>query len=562
MLVIEEESNEVRSLSSLIKRPGHNVFIARSHAEAEALLNTRNFVIIFLNLDNPGNHPNGFLNFVKKKVRKMEETTGQVTLILTSKDRDAVYNAIRENHEDITIDYLMRPYDPDLVKVKLNIYRKLYFKHQRISQLLESILPTQTLKEFQQTSKSSPKKKANCTILFTDFVNFSEKTRNLDPRIVVQQLDYFFTRFDAIILKYNLEKIKTIGDAYMVVGGVTENDPHPAIRTGLAALEIRNFMQTYIATRQAFGEDFWEIRIGIHIGDLVAGVVGQHKFSYDVWGHDVNIAARCEQNSLPNKISISGDFESAIAPYFEISPRGKIQVKHNDSVEMFFLERLKPHYSLYGEGRLPNVSLRKELGLPLADFEGIRTYILTRLKAELDEKLIYHSYEHTEKVEEAVIKYGELENLSDQELILLRTAALFHDSGFLFRYEENETLAVDFFRRIAPDFGYEESAIEKISEIIMSTAHGQEPKNLLEAIMCDADLDYLGRMDYHDTAEKLFTEEALFGKNRSKKDVLKKQIEYLSEIHQYYTVSANNLRAYGKMKRLAEVKEKLRSLNR
>lgn len=559
ILIIEEADAHSVSLMDIIRRPGHNIFLAQNAEEAKELLDTRQFVLIFLDLDMPGKKMDELLKRVKAQVRTMEEKAGHVALILTSNQKEVVYEAIRQNQEEITLDYLIRPYDKDLVKIKVNVFRQLYFKHQRISQLLESILPAQTLKEFQVYGKSSPRKKENCCILFTDFVNFSAKTRDKDPQEIVSVLDTYFTQFDSIILKYKLEKIKTIGDAYMAVGGVTEKEPHPAIRTALAALEIRNFILTNKETRKAFGKDFWEVRVGAHIGDLVAGVVGQHKFSFDVWGHDVNIAARCEQHSAANKISISKAMATAIAPYFEVIPRGKITLKNNDAVEMFFLEALKPPFSLHGEGRTANIMIRQEVGLPGADFNGIRRYILTRLKAELDDRLIYHSYEHSEKVEQAVMKYAALENLSEEETILLRTAALFHDAGFLFRYVDNEKLGVELFHSIAPDFGYDDDSIKKVSEIILSTAYDQQPKNILEAIMCDADLDYLGRLDYHSTAENLFQEESDYGHSFTPKEILKKQIQYLSN-HEYYTVSAQNLRGPGKNKRLLEVRKKLEEL--
>ena len=418
-------------------------------------------------------------------------------------------------------------------------------------------LPAQTLNEFSVYGKSSPKKKANCAVLFTDFVNFTHKTRNSDPQDIVKKLDYYFSEFDEIILKYKLEKIKTIGDAYMAVGGVTEEDPNPSVRTALAALEIRNFMLTDIMTQKALQRDFWEIRIGIHSGGLVAGVVGKHKFSFDVWGDTVNIAARCEQNSEPNQINVSEKFAGEIDPYFNCTARGKITIKNGGEIGMYFLDKIKKQYSLYNEGRTPNVELRKAIGLPLADFQGLRTFILTKLKAELSENLLYHSHIHTLNVEEAVIKYGELEKLSDHELFLVRTAALFHDTGFLFRYDHNEELGVELFEHYAPQFGYQADDITAIKSIIMATTHEATPTNLMEAVMCDADLDYLGRLDYHVTAAKLFDEMEIYGTPLSPLERIKMQIDYLENQHIYYTTSANNLRNPGKLRRIDELKKEL-----
>ena len=253
---------------------------------------------------------------------------------------------------------------------------------------------------------------------------------------------------------------------------------------------------------------FWELRIGIHSGPLVAGVVGKHKFSFDVWGDTVNVAARCEQNAENNTINISAEFREKIQDYFDCDHRGQIAVKNRGEVEMYFLRRIKPEHSFYGKGVNPNQTLRAVDGLPKADFEGLRTFILNKLKAELDDSLYYHSYEHTLNVEEAMIKYAQLESLGNEELTLCRTAALFHDSGFLVQYENNEEIGIRILNKYAPEFGYDGEDIAVISNIIQATSNKIEPQNLMEEIMCDSDHDYLGRADYHVIAKKLFKEKA------------------------------------------------------
>ena len=189
--------------------------------------------------------------------------------------------------------------------------------------------------------KASPKKHENATVLFSDFVKFTEKTRQINPQKLIEKLDFYFSQFDEIMAKYHLEKIKTIGDAYMAIGGVTEDLPHPVIRTALAALEMQQFINNDITTCKALNQDYWEIRIGIHTGSLVAGIVCTHKFSYEVWGDTVYVAARCEQNSIANKINISGDFYNTIKDYFQCTSRGEIAIKNRGNLAMYFLDGLK-----------------------------------------------------------------------------------------------------------------------------------------------------------------------------------------------------------------------------
>ena len=384
----------------------------------------------------------------------------------------------------------------------------------------------------------------------------------MDPREVVSLLDFYFSRFDEIIRKYDLEKIKTIGDAYMAVGGVNSNPQAVAIRAALAAIEIRDFILQDSIHRKKKGSLYWNVRIGIHIGDLIAGVLGKQKFAFDVWGDTVNIAARCEENAKPNHINLSGDFFNVIAPYFEGSDRGKIKIKNQGAIPMYFLHKIKPEYATNFDGELPNDRLRSIIGLPSSDLDGLRTFILNKLRSELNEALVYHSIEHTINVEQACLKYGKLEGLSERELLLVRTAALFHDTGFLMRYLNNETIGAQMVQAYAPQFGYSDQDISTIEKIIMATNSEIEPENLMEQILCDADHDYLGRIDYHHVANMLFIELEHFQGAMNEIDRIMVQIDYLENKHRYYTSSAINLRREGKLKRIQELKKKLRALRK
>lgn len=553
VLVIEDNKEELqipkgRSLQDILTAPGMNMFMASSHLEALKLLNNKRFALIFYDLDLPTFNPPEFLQLLASGDR-----TKNVMTVLSSSEKAKVYQYL-ESTAHLSLDYLIKPYIPALVKTKFGVYKKLHNRHQRVMQLLENILPAQTLEEFGAYGKSSPKRKNNCSVLFTDFVNFTQKTKSSSPERLVKELDFYFSAFDEIILKYRLEKIKTIGDAYMAAAGVTEKDAFPAMRTALAAFEIQQFMENDQQKRRAKGNDFWTIRIGIHCGDLVAGVVGKQKFSFDVWGDTVNIAARCEQNSIPGKVNVSEAFYRFVSAYFECTERGAIEVKNGGKMNMYFLDQLKTHFSLYGNGKVPNAKLREALELPRADFKGIRAFVLNKLQEELDPRLTYHSVDHTLAVEKAVVKYAKLEQLSAHDSFLLQTAAIFHDTGFLVQYEDNEQFAVDFLKEIAPKFGYEKPDIKKISEIIMATVQNRQPKNLLEEIMRDADLDYLGRPDYHVTAHLLFEEMENFATPVELEKQLTIQLDYLKNQHEYHTVSAKNLRSAGKRKRIEELK--------
>jgi class 3 adenylate cyclase len=200
--------------------------------------------------------------------------------------------------------------------------------------LLLNILPEETANELMNSGKATSKRYESATVLFADFVGFTSKSELLPPEELINRIDIYFTEFDRIAEKNNIEKIKTIGDAYMAVGGLpVENDTH-VNDTVKAAIEMMRF----VVEEKGRDPVSFDVRIGLHTGSLVAGVVGRHKFQYDIWGDTVNVAARMEQNSEPGKINISGDVYEIIGQKYKCNPRGPIEVKNKGKIEMFFLE--------------------------------------------------------------------------------------------------------------------------------------------------------------------------------------------------------------------------------
>jgi len=555
ILIIDDSIDSTDTLYSILRSPGNNIYSANSEKEAYIMLTQKKFALILCSADIDQLN---FYDFIDKITSTFIDDN--TFIIATAQNGESVFNLVKGMQKGI-VDYLLKPYHVNLVKAKINSYKRLYFKNKRISNLLENILPKKIITEFKKTGKATPKKYKNCTVLFTDFVNFSGIATKLKPKELITQLDYYFTKFDEIIKKYQLEKIKTIGDAYMAVGGVNDNFENIEIKTALAALEIKNFMANEILTKKALGQDFWVIRIGIHSGDLIAGVIGSYKFSFDVWGDTVNVAARCEQNSEPHKINISETFHNTIQSFFNFTYRGEIKIKNRGTINMYFLDSIIDTYSLYNKGNKANSELRQLAGLPSADFIGLRNFIISKLKAELSDDLFYHSIEHTLNVENAVQKYAKLEGLDEISILRIRTAALFHDSGFLIEYDNNEAIGVKILTKYAPDFGFEASDLKIISTIILATNNQTEPQTLSEKILCDADHDYLGRQDYHHVADKLYQELVIYKSNLTPVDWTNLQIKYLERKHKYYTTSAFNLRQQGKEKRITELKQLLINLD-
>ncbi|MGH6630729.1 MAG: adenylate/guanylate cyclase domain-containing protein, partial [Burkholderiales bacterium] len=187
------------------------------------------------------------------------------------------------------------------------------------------------------------------TILFTDFVGFTLSTENLAAEDLVRLLHEYFTAFDHIVSKYHLEKLKTIGDSYMCVGGMPQRNPSHPLDTVMAALE----MVRYVSEReQQEGISRWAVRIGIHTGAVVAGVVGIQKFAFDIWGDSVNFASRMESSGAPNRINISAATHARIKDFLDCEYRGKVLTKEKKESDMFFVNGLLPAL-LDGSPRVP-----------------------------------------------------------------------------------------------------------------------------------------------------------------------------------------------------------------
>jgi class 3 adenylate cyclase/ligand-binding sensor domain-containing protein/predicted metal-dependent HD superfamily phosphohydrolase len=441
----------------------------------------------------------------------------------------------------------------------LDQQKLLYLEKRNAEKWLKNALPEQAVTELQRLGKVRPKSFESVTILFTDVVGFSKISETMTPARLVNKLDGLFKKFDAIVKERNIEKIKTIGDAYMAVGGIPEaNTTHP-IDVCLAALLIQDYMAKHKFDALANGKDFWEIRIGINTGPVTAGIIGKLKIAYDVWGSAVNQAQRMEQFAEPGTISISETTFRLIEPYFEVRPRGTAPMKSALLINQYELLRIKPDLSLGSEGLVPNDLFFEISQLHLYSpikYYSVEAEVLRMLEEQLPKNLYYHSAEHTREVIQAVEHLALCEGVRDEGLFLLKTAALFHDLGFTQQYEHNESIGVELAQKILPDFGYSDLHIQTVSELIFATEVPHKPVNKMQEIMCDADLDYLGTDDFETISQKLKRELMVKGKITSDRHWDEVQVPFL-ENHRYFTSTAIASRSPKKEENLAAVRQRL-----
>lgn len=209
---------------------------------------------------------------------------------------------------------------------------------ERSEELLLNILPAETAEELKKYGKASPRYYSEVTVLFTDFKNFTQYAESYGPDKLVAEIDFCFRKFDEIVGRHGLEKIKTIGDAYMCASGVPAENSNDASAVVAAAIEIRDFMVQMRKDRQKKNEEYWEVRIGINTGPIIAGIVGIRKFAYDIWGDTVNIASRMESSGQEGKINISGSTYELVKDKFACVYRGKVEAKNKGEIEMYFVE--------------------------------------------------------------------------------------------------------------------------------------------------------------------------------------------------------------------------------
>lgn len=208
--------------------------------------------------------------------------------------------------------------------------------------LLLNILPEDVAAELKTSGSAKARHFDEVTVMFTDFKNFTQASEQLSPEELVAEIHFCYSAFDRIITKHGLEKIKTIGDSYMCAGGLSADAAQSATHAVQAALEMSAFMTAEAEARRQSGKLFFELRIGLHTGPVVAGIVGIKKFAYDIWGDTVNIASRMESSGEPGRVNISGDTYERVKDQFHCIPRGKILAKNKGEIDMYFVEPESP----------------------------------------------------------------------------------------------------------------------------------------------------------------------------------------------------------------------------
>jgi adenylate cyclase len=345
ILIVDDSAVHRDLLARRLERAGHDVSIAENGIEALGLTIANGFDLVLLDMMMPG-----MTGLEVLKRLQADPATRDIPVIMVSAN-DELSDVVR-CIEAGAVDYLSKPVNPVLLKARttvclehkrmrdreLVVAEELRAEKELSDALLHHILPTRIVERIRGGESLIADHIATATMLFSDMVDFTSLSARMQPEEVIELLDLLFSRFDAIAHRLGLEKIKTIGDGYMVAGGLP--DPRADHAVAVAEMALAMHAAAAMATR-AMGElgRKLQLRIGIHSGPLVAGVIGTHKFVYDVWGDTVNTASRMEKYGEPGRIHVSAATRALLGDAFDFVPRGTVEVKGKGGMETFFLER-------------------------------------------------------------------------------------------------------------------------------------------------------------------------------------------------------------------------------
>jgi adenylate cyclase len=417
--------------------------------------------------------------------------------------------------------------------------------------LLANVLPKSTADEIMAKGKASKMKYNFVTVLFSDIQGFTRIAEEMNPEVLIDELDRFFFHFDSVVEQYNIEKIKTIGDAYMCAGGIPEKNRTNPVEVVLAAFEMQQYMARLKKEAEKEGRNFWDIRIGIHTGTVVAGVVGHKKLSYDIWGDTVNTASRMESSGEAGKINISGTTYEFVKDFFVCRHRGKMPVKYKGELDMYFVNGFQPDMS--DDGISPNARFMMKLQtMKIADVEE---YVLKLFDNEAPPNFYFHNSAFIKAVSTQVDILSGAEQLKEEEYINARLAALFLFTGLIEDYDNPAEASRTQTDEMLPRLGFDSTATDSVREMIRKF-YSDEFDTRTMMVLHDAVYDYLGRVDYLNLTEKLMKELKETGSITDQDSWVEEQIDFLSS-HEFLTTTARLLRTIPPEKQILKLRDYL-----
>jgi class 3 adenylate cyclase len=419
--------------------------------------------------------------------------------------------------------------------------------NEKTEALLANVLPKNTADEIMAKGKATKTKYNFVTVLFSDIQGFTQIAEEMNPEVLIDELDKFFFHFDSVVEKYRIEKIKTIGDAYMCAGGIPEKNRTNPVEVILAALEMQEYMKNLKETSLNQGMKYWDIRIGIHTGTVIAGVVGQKKLSYDIWGDTVNIASRMESSGEGGKINISGTTYEFVRDFFVCEHRGKMPVKYKGELDMYFVKGIIPELSdTHG---FPNNIFRFKM--QLIKLQDVEETIDKMFIDDAPPNLWFHNAQLAISISSQAELLATGERLPLELYVNLKLAAVFLMTGYMSDYTNPAEASCRLMEEMLPRFGFDESYIISARDLI-TNSFNEKYESDTDKILHDARYDYLGRVDYIKLNEKLLKERNEHGLNTGI-DKWREIQEKLLTDHDFLTETGKLLRSVPREEQIAKL---------
>lgn len=413
----------------------------------------------------------------------------------------------------------------------------LIIEKEKTEKLLANVLPKNTASEIMEKGKATKIKYNFVTVLFSDIQGFTKIAEETNPEILIDELDKFFFYFDSVVERLGIEKIKTIGDAYMCAGGIPEKNRTNPVEVILAALEMQDYMTNLKETSELEGMKFWDIRIGIHTGAVVAGVVGQKKLSYDIWGDTVNTASRMESSGEAGKINISGTTYEFAKDFFSCEHRGKMPVKYKGEIDMYFVNGIIPE--LRNEAGRPNRKFI--LKMQMLKLQDVEDAIIKLFDDEAPPDLYFHNSSLVKNMSNQTELLATAERIPEEDFLRLKLASLFLFTGYISDYEKPMEASLSSAEETLPKYGFDQSEIDDVKKLIMNSFLNKK-ETVNDNILHDSRYDYLGRIDFIKLSDKLLREESENGMPHEKQEWAEIQRKLLLD-HEFITDTGKLLRS-------------------
>jgi class 3 adenylate cyclase len=330
ILVIEDTPANIQTLSAILKGAGYEMSIATNGRQGLEALERIRPDLILLDIMMP--EMDGF-----ETCRRIKASTAwrEIPVIFLTARTDTA--DIVRGFELGAVDYVAKPFNAHELLARVNTHLELDHLHRENQRLLLNVLPASIAEKLKQQTGIIAERYDDVSVLFADMVGFTPLSARLTPTGLVEMLNHVFSGFDELADKHGVEKIKTIGDAYMAAGGLIEANPDHLAATAAMALEMQERLRKLDGAYAGLS-----LRIGLHVGSVIAGVIGIRKFIYDIWGDAVNIASRLESHGAPGRVHVSDAVFQRLQGRFSFDPRGSIELKGRGPMQTYFLDAPAP----------------------------------------------------------------------------------------------------------------------------------------------------------------------------------------------------------------------------